>query len=99
MQLGKDEFFQQLFRLYGLTVAEEYWSQTLVEHCVEHTQLEQSVTDSSFSFHHVGKALAGLSGKYVKDILRAAPFYAQHHSTRSTPTASKATSAVAARAV
>jgi hypothetical protein len=31
------------------------------------------VTDPSFFFRHVGKALAGLSGNYVDDILRAAP--------------------------
>jgi Reverse transcriptase (RNA-dependent DNA polymerase) len=56
-----------------LTEAGDYWSQTLVEHCVEHTHFEQSATDPSFFFRQVGKALAGLSGNYVDDILRAAP--------------------------
>jgi hypothetical protein len=73
MQLGKDEFLQLLLPLYGLTESGDYWSQTIVEHCVEHTQFEQSATDPSFFFRHVGKALAGLSGNYVDDNLRAAP--------------------------
>jgi Reverse transcriptase (RNA-dependent DNA polymerase) len=73
MQLGKDEFLQLLLPLYGLTEAGDYWSQTLVEHCVGHAQYEQSATDPSFFFRHVGQALVGLSGNYVNDILRAAP--------------------------
>jgi Reverse transcriptase (RNA-dependent DNA polymerase) len=73
LQLGKNEFLQLLLPLYGLTEAGDYWTQTLVDHCVGQVQFTQSETDPSFFFRHVGKTLVGLSANYVDDILRAAP--------------------------
>jgi Reverse transcriptase (RNA-dependent DNA polymerase) len=72
-QLGKNEFLQLLLPLYGLTEAGDYWTQTLVDHCVGQVQFTQSAADPSFFFRHVGKALVGLSANCVDDILRAAP--------------------------
>jgi hypothetical protein len=73
LQLGKNEFLQLLLPLYGLIEAVDYWTQTLVDHCVGQVQFTQSATDPSFFFSHFGKALVGPSANYVDDILRAAP--------------------------
>jgi hypothetical protein len=73
LQLGENEFLQLLLPLFGLIEAVDYWTQTLVDHCVGQVQFTQSATDPSFFFRHVGKALVGPSANYVDDILRAAP--------------------------
>lgn len=73
LELSKNEFPQLFLPLYSLVESGDYWHKTLSEHCVRESHFEQSAGDLSLPFRRVGDDMLCVSGRYVDDVIRAAP--------------------------
>jgi Reverse transcriptase (RNA-dependent DNA polymerase) len=73
LELGPNELVQIYLPLYGLSESGDYWGETLTNHLLHQLRFAQSGIDSSLCFKIFGSRLAGLSGCYVDELLRAAP--------------------------
>jgi hypothetical protein len=73
LELGPSEFLELLLPLYGLAESGDYWGETLGDHHLKELRFRQSFVDFALFFKVVGRRLAGLSGAYVDDLLRAGP--------------------------
>ena len=87
LELNQDELIQIIKPLYGLADSGDYWNETLTKHHLQHLRMKQTEGDFSLFFYHIGQKLAGLSGTYVDDILRAGNKEFNDYSTKITHSA------------
>lgn len=71
LDLSADEVLKLMRPLYGLADAGDRWHHTLAHHHVSDLNIESLVSERSLYYKFIGGRLAGLSGVYVDNILRA----------------------------